>query len=248
MLQIHVAVSLIGILAGLLVLYGLLSTRLSSQWCAIFLAATILTSLSGFPLAPFGFDPPRAVGVISLILLAVAVAAYYAFHLSGAWRWIFVDSAIAALYLNVFVLIVQSFTKLPFLKALAPTQSEPPLVAPRPRRCWLSSRSAFGLFAGSARSLRRGRKRAALAARSEFGGARRRPCGCALFRNREAHKSVHEVDDAGGRQQRITAMTMRRRRFLSAIIASKANQIRDRGFVWIASLPLATKTVGAGST
>ena len=129
MLQIHVAVSLIGILAGLLVLYGLLSTRLSSQWCAIFLAATILTSLSGFPLAPFGFDPPRAVGVISLILLAVAVAAYYAFHLSGAWRWIFVDSAIAALYLNVFVLIVQSFTKLPFLKALAPTQSEPPFVA-----------------------------------------------------------------------------------------------------------------------
>lgn len=80
-------------------------------------------------MAPFGFDPPRAVGVISLILLAVAVAAYYAFHLSGAWRWIFVDSAIAALYLNVFVLIVQSFTKLPFLKALAPTQSEPPFVA-----------------------------------------------------------------------------------------------------------------------
>jgi hypothetical protein len=128
MLQIHVAVSLIGILAGLLVLYGLLSTRLSGQWTAIFLVTTILTSLTGFPLAPFGFDPPRAVGVISLVLLAVAVAAYYAFHLAGAWRWIFVGCAVTALYLNVFVLIAQSFMKLPFLKALAPTQSEPPFV------------------------------------------------------------------------------------------------------------------------
>jgi hypothetical protein len=128
-LQIHVLFSLIGILFGLLVLYGLLSTRLSSHWNAIFLVTTILTSLTGFPLAPFGFDPPRAVGVISLVLLALAVAAYYAFHLAGAWRWIFVGGAVAALYLNVFVLIVQSFAKLPFLKALAPTQSELPFVA-----------------------------------------------------------------------------------------------------------------------
>jgi hypothetical protein len=129
MLQIHVIASLIAILVGLFVLYGLISTRLPSQWTAIFLATTILTSVTGFPLAPFGFDPPRAVGVISLVLLAIAVAAYYAFRLAGAWRWIFVGSAVAALYLNVFVLIVQSFTKLPFLKALAPTQSEPPFVA-----------------------------------------------------------------------------------------------------------------------
>lgn len=128
MLQIHVIGSLIAILVGLLVLYGLISTRLSGPWTAIFLATTILTSLTGFPLAPFGFDPPRAVGVISLVLLAIAVAAYYAFHLAGAWRWIFVGCAVTALYLNVFVLIVQSFTKLPFLKALAPTQSEPPFV------------------------------------------------------------------------------------------------------------------------
>jgi hypothetical protein len=129
MLQIHVIASLIAILVGVFVLYGLISTRLSSPWTAIFLATTILTSLTGFPLAPFGFDPPRAVGVISLVLLAVAVAAYYAFHLAGPWRWIFVGAAVAALYLNVFVLIAQSFMKLPFLKALAPTQSEPPFVA-----------------------------------------------------------------------------------------------------------------------
>jgi hypothetical protein len=127
-LQIHVAASLIGILTGLFVMYGLLSTKLSGSWNAIFLLTTILTSLTGFPLAPFGFDPPRAVGVISLVLLAAAAAAYCAFRLAGAWRWVFVATAVAALYLNVFVLIAQSFAKLPFLKALAPTQSEPPFV------------------------------------------------------------------------------------------------------------------------
>ena len=128
MLQIHVILSLIGILAGLVFLYGLLAGSLSRAWTAVFLATTILTSLTGFPLPPFGFDPPRAVGVISLVLLALAVAAYYAFHLAGAWRWIFVGSAVAALYLNVFVLVAQAFMKLPFLKAFAPTQSEPPFV------------------------------------------------------------------------------------------------------------------------
>jgi hypothetical protein len=128
MLQFHVAISLIGILSGLVVLYGLMSGSLSGVWNAVFLSTTILTSLSGFPLEPFGFDPPRAVGVISLVLLALAVAAYYAFHLAGAWRWIFVGSAVAALYLNVFVLVAQAFMKLPVLKALAPTQSEPPFV------------------------------------------------------------------------------------------------------------------------
>jgi hypothetical protein len=76
MLQIHVILSLIGILSGLVVLYGLLAGSLSGAWTAVFLATTVLTSLTGFPLAPFGFDPPRAVGVISLVLLALAVAAY----------------------------------------------------------------------------------------------------------------------------------------------------------------------------
>jgi len=157
MLQIHVIISLIAILFGLLVLYGLLSARLSSGWTAIFLVTTILTSLTGFPLAPFGFDPPRAVGVISLVLLAVAAAAYYAFQLAGAWRWIFVGAAVTALYLNVFVLIVQSFTKLSFLKALAPTQSELPFVATQVVA--LLAFVALGVWA--ARRLRRGYRGAA---------------------------------------------------------------------------------------
>jgi hypothetical protein len=126
--QIHVLISLIGIASGFVVLYELLAGKQSAGWTALFLAATILTSLTGFPLPPFGFDPARVVGVISLVLLAVAVVALYVFHLAHAWRWIFVGSAIAALYLNVFVGVVQSFQKLSFLQPLAPTQSEPPFL------------------------------------------------------------------------------------------------------------------------
>jgi hypothetical protein len=95
---------------------------------AVFLVATILTSVTGFPLPPFGFDPPRAVGVLSLLLLALAVVALYGFRLAGIWRSIYCVTAIAALYLNVFVAIAQAFQKLPFLHALAPTQSEPPFL------------------------------------------------------------------------------------------------------------------------
>ena len=86
MLQIHVILSLVGILSGLVVLYRLLFGGDSGAWTALFLITTILTSLSGFPLPPFGFDPPRAVGVLSLVLLLGAVVAYYAFHLEGIWR------------------------------------------------------------------------------------------------------------------------------------------------------------------
>ena len=128
MLQIHVILSLVGILTDFVVLYGLVTGVSSSGWTAIFLATTILTSVTGFPLPPFGFDPPRAVGVISLVLLALALAALYAFRLAGAWRWIYVGAAVAALYLNVFVAVVQAFQKLPLLHALAPTQSEPPFL------------------------------------------------------------------------------------------------------------------------
>ncbi len=128
LLTIHVVLSLIGILSGLVAFYALLMEREFGGWTVLFLATTILTSVTGFPLPPFGFDPPRAVGVLSLILLAVAVAALYVFKLRGAWRWIYVITAMAALYLNVFVGIIQAFLKIPSLHALAPTQSEPPFL------------------------------------------------------------------------------------------------------------------------
>lgn len=124
-LQIHVALSLIGIVTGLIVLYGLLSGRALGGWTALFLLTTILTGITGFPLPPFGLDPPRMVGILSLVLLAVAVGAYYALHLRGGWRWVYVVTAMAALYLNCFVAVIQSFAKIPALRALAPTQSEP---------------------------------------------------------------------------------------------------------------------------
>lgn len=127
-LEIHVALSLIGIVAGFVVLFGLLSGNASGGWTVLFLAATIFTSVTGFPIPPFGFDPPRAVGTLSLILLAAAVAALYAFHAAGPWRWVYVVTALMALYLNVFVGVIQAFEKVPFLEALAPTQKEPPFL------------------------------------------------------------------------------------------------------------------------
>jgi hypothetical protein len=128
LLQVHVALSLVGIASGLVVLYGLLTGKPFAGWTALFLVTTILTSATGFPLPPYGFDPPRALGVISLVLLAFAVAGLYLFKLAGAWRWIYIVTAIASLYLNTFVAVVQSFQKLAFLQPLAPTQSEPPFV------------------------------------------------------------------------------------------------------------------------
>jgi hypothetical protein len=127
-LQFHVAVSLIAIASGLVVLYGLVAGKVLAGWTALFLATTILTGVTGFPLAPFGLDPPRIVGIILLALMAAAVAALYAFHLAGAWRWIYVVAAVTSLYLNCFVGVIQAFQKLAFLHALAPTQSEPPFL------------------------------------------------------------------------------------------------------------------------
>ena len=127
-LQIHVLLSLVGIVSGLAVVIGLLNGRNFGALTALFPATTVLTSITGFPLPPFGIDPPRIVGVISLVLLIGAIAALYLFRLAGIWRWIYLGTAIGALYLNVFVGVVQAFQKLSFLKPLAPTQSEPPFI------------------------------------------------------------------------------------------------------------------------
>ena len=125
-ITVHVILSLIGIVAGLVVVFGMIQGKHSEVWAAAFLATTILTSLTGFPIPPFGLDPPRIVGILSLALLAAAVAALYMFHLAGHWRWIYVTASTAALYLNCFVGVVQTFQKVSFVTALAPTQSEPP--------------------------------------------------------------------------------------------------------------------------
>ena len=128
LLQIHVALSLLGIVAGLAAMIAMSRGKLPSAFTAIFLGSLVLTSATGFPLPPFGLDPPRIVGIISLVLLALAVAALYLFRLAGAWRWIYVVTATIACWFNCFVGVAQTFMKIDFFRSLAPTQQEPPFL------------------------------------------------------------------------------------------------------------------------
>jgi len=125
---VHVALSLVGIFSGFVVLFGLLARKHLDGWTAWFLATTVATSATGFFFPVHHILPSHKVGIISLVVLAIAIVARYAKHLAGAWRWIYVVTASIALYLNVFVGVVQAFEKVPALKAAAPTQSEPPFL------------------------------------------------------------------------------------------------------------------------
>jgi hypothetical protein len=128
---VHVIISLIGIVAGIIVVFGLLGSSRMPGLTAIFLLFTILTSATGFLIPPLLTEtllPSHMIGILSLVLLAIACIALYGMQLSGAWRWIYVVTAMISLYLNVFVLVIQSFMKVPALHALAPSvpPSEPP--------------------------------------------------------------------------------------------------------------------------
>ncbi len=125
---VHVIISLVGIVSGLIVIFGMLAAKRLNGWTALFLLTTILTSVTGFGFPFTHVTPGIKVGIISLVVLAITLLARYSFHLAGAWRWIYVVTAIIAEYLNVFVLVVQSFEKVPALHAAAPTQSEPPFL------------------------------------------------------------------------------------------------------------------------
>ena len=125
---VHVIISLIAIVSGVIVMSGLLGSNGRPGMTAIFLLFTILTSATGF-LFPFEkLLPSHMIGILSLVLLAIACIALYAMKLSGPWRWIYVVTAMTSLYLNVFVLVIQAFLKVPTLHALAPSvpPSEPP--------------------------------------------------------------------------------------------------------------------------
>jgi hypothetical protein len=123
---LHIIISLIGITSGLVVMVGMLRSQRLAGWTALFLASTVLTSVTGFGFPFNELLPSHIVGIISLVVLAIAIAALYLFRLAGAWRWVYVVTALAALYLNTFVGVVQAFGKISALNALAPTQSEPP--------------------------------------------------------------------------------------------------------------------------
>jgi hypothetical protein len=125
---VHVIISLIAIVSGVIVMFGLLGSKRMPGMTAIFLLLTILTSATGF-LFPFEkLLPSHMIGILSLVLLAIACIALYGMNLSAAWRWLYVVTAMTALYLNIFVLIIQAFLKVPALHALAPSvpPSEPP--------------------------------------------------------------------------------------------------------------------------
>lgn len=126
--MLHVIISLIAIAAGLVVFWGMFASNTLTVWTALFLATTVLTTVTGFMFPITAFTPAVAVGILSSVLLVIALVALYGYRLSGYWRFLYVSTALSALYLNVFVGVVQSFQKLTFLQPLAPTQSELPFI------------------------------------------------------------------------------------------------------------------------
>ena len=125
---IHVVLSLFGIVAGLVVAGGLVAGKRLDGWTGVFLVTTLGTSATGFGFPFATFLPSHAVGIVSLVVLSFVIAARYVKRLVGPWRKIYAGGAVLALYLNVFVLVVQLFRHLPALLISAPTQHEPPFV------------------------------------------------------------------------------------------------------------------------
>jgi hypothetical protein len=126
---VHVVISLIGILSGFVIVFGMMAAKRLDGWNALFLATTVLTSVTGFVFFPFhGVTPGIILGVLSLIVLGIALFARYTRNLSGGWRPTYAITAVIALYFNVFVLIAQLFMKVPALHDLAPTGKEPPFL------------------------------------------------------------------------------------------------------------------------
>jgi hypothetical protein len=122
----HVLISLVGIVSGLVVLWGMINNQRMSLLTAIFLATTLVTSLTGFLFTFNGVTPALVVGVIAVLVMIAALFARYIRRMAGGWRGIYVVTAVISLYLNVFVLVVQLYLKVPSLHALAPNGSEPP--------------------------------------------------------------------------------------------------------------------------
>ncbi len=124
----HVLLSLIGIFSGFIAVFGMIAGKRLDGLTAVFLATTALTSITGFFFPFHGVTPGIIVGIVSLVILAIAIPARYVKHLAGAWRKVYAVTATIALYLNVFVLVAQLFMKVPALHAMAPKGNEPPFL------------------------------------------------------------------------------------------------------------------------
>lgn len=125
----HTVLSVVALLSGIVVMIDLLRSRISRMWTALYLVTAVATSVTGFGFPFQTFGPSHWVGVISLVVLALAILALWLFRLAGAWRWIYVVGAMIGVYFLVFVTIAQAFKKIPALEVLAPTQSEAPFAA-----------------------------------------------------------------------------------------------------------------------
>jgi hypothetical protein len=123
---IHVLISLVGIVAGVIVAFAMVQGKSVPGWTALALLFLVLTSVTGFFFHDPTFTPAQGVGILSLVLLAVAIVALYCLHLAGIWRWIFIVTAIIAIYFDCFVGVIQAFEKIEFLHRLAPTQTSEP--------------------------------------------------------------------------------------------------------------------------
>lgn len=145
---IHVVISVVGIIVGLVVVGGLIAGARLDSWTGVFLATTTFTSVTGFGFPFTTVSPAHVVGALSLLVLALCLAARYLKQLDRGWRTTYVITAVTALYLNVFVLVVQLFAKTPALTQLAPTQSEAPFA--------LTQAFVFALFAWLGRAALRG--------------------------------------------------------------------------------------------
>jgi len=125
---IHVVLSVVGIVAGLVVVGGLMAGMRLDGWTGLYFLTTILTNVTGFGFPFANILPSHIVGGISLVVLAIGLAARYWKHIAGSWRWVFVVTTVTALYFNVFVLFAQLFVKVPALIAIAPTQTAPAFI------------------------------------------------------------------------------------------------------------------------
>ena len=126
---VHVVITLIAMAAGLISIFGMIANNRMDAVTGIFLLFTVLTSFTGFLFPITKITPALILGMVSMVVLAIAIAARYHFAMRGAWRWVYVVTAVIAQYFNSFVLVVQSFLKIPPLHVLAPQGNEPPFAA-----------------------------------------------------------------------------------------------------------------------
>ena len=123
---LHVVLSVVMLVAGAVVVNGLLSSRNAGRWEPVFLIFTFATNASGFGFPFVTLLPSHIIGIVALVLLAVMLVARYAFALAGPWRAIYVGGVVFSLFFDVFVLVAQAFGKIPALQQLAPIGGKPP--------------------------------------------------------------------------------------------------------------------------